>query len=89
MGGQRKTYGENKLGGEMKRLVKIYLRRDDCESCGRRVRAKINIWMQNRRYDMPSTQLREMQKKRSLLVLKTIKKTSFISPNKCIQKIRM
>ena len=38
--------------------------------------AKINILMQNgRKLDMLSTQLREMQKRRSLLVLKTIKIT--------------
>ena len=44
---------------------------------------------EKKKHDMPSTQLREMQKRRSLLVLKAIKKTSFISPNKCIQRIRM
>ena len=37
---------------------------------------------------MLPTQLTEMQKRRSLLVLKSIKKTSFTLPNKCIQKIR-
>ena len=37
--------------------------------------AKINILMQNGKLDMSSTQLREMQKRRSLLVLKTIKIT--------------
>ena len=51
--------------------------------------AKINNCMQNGKHDMPSTQLRKMQKGRSLLVLKTIKETSFVSPNKCVQKIRM
>ena len=86
MGGQRKTYGENKRGGGMERSVRIYLRRADC---GRRVRGKINGWMRNGTYNMPSIQLREMQKRRSLLVLKTIKKTSFGSLNKCVQKIGM
>ena len=89
VGGQRKAYGENKRDGGMKRSVRIYLRREDCGSCGRRVGEKINIWMENGKHDMPSTQLREMQKRRSFLVLKTIKKTSFQSPNKCVQKIRM
>ena len=89
MGGQRKAYGENKRSGGMKSSVRIYLRREDCRSCGKRVGAKINIWMQNGKHDMSSTQLREMQKRRSLLVSKTIKKTSFVSPNKCLQKIRM
>ena len=75
----------------MKRSVtrREYLRREDCGSCGRLVGAKINIWMQNGKHNMPSTQLKEIQKRRSLLVLKTIKKTSFVLPNKCVQKIRM
>ena len=89
VGGQRKAYRENKRGGGMKSSVEIYLRREDRRSCGRRVGAKINNWMQNGKHDMPSTQLRKMQKGRSLLVLKTIKETSFVSPNKCVQKIRM
>ena len=80
MAGQRKAYGENKRGGGMKRLVRMHLRREDCGKCGSRVGAKISIWMQNEKHDMPSTQLREMQNRRSLLLLKTIKKTSFISP---------
>ena len=75
-----KTYGwtkkgiwrENKRGVGMKRSVKIYLRREDCGSWGRRLVAKINIWMQNGKHDVLSTQLREMQKRRSFLVLKTI-----------------
>ena len=45
MGGQRKAYGENKRGGGMKRSVKIYLKREDRESCGRQVGPKINICM--------------------------------------------
>ena len=73
----------------MKGSVRIYLRSEDCKSCGRRVEAKINIWIQNRKHDMPSTQLREMQKRRSVLMLNTIKKTSLVLPNKCVQKIRM
>ena len=73
----------------MKGSVRIYLRSKDCRSCGRGVGAKINIWVQNRKHDMPSTQLREMQKRRSLLMLNTIKKTSLVLPNKCVQKIRM
>ena len=89
VGGQRKAYGENKCDGGMKRSVRIYLRREDCGSRGRQAGVKINIWMQNGKRDMPSTQLREMQKRRSLLVLKTIKKTSFVSPSKCVQKLRM
>ena len=32
---------------------------------------------------------RNVEKEKCLLVLKTIKKTSFVSPNKCVQKIRM
>ena len=52
--GQRKAYGENKSGGGMKRSVRIYLRREDCGSCGRWVGAKINIWMQNGKHNMPS-----------------------------------
>ena len=71
MGGQRKPYGKNKLGGGMKRSVSIYLRRENCGR--RRVRAKINIWMQKVKHDMLPTQLREMEKRRSLLVLKTTK----------------
>ena len=59
------------------------------EGCGRQLGAKINIWMQNGKHDMLSTQVREMQKRRSLLLLKTIKETSFMSPNKCIQKVMM
>ena len=89
MGGQRKVYGENKRGGEMKRSVSIYLRRDDCGSCGRWLSVKINIWMQNRKCNIQSTQLREIQKRRSLIVFKTKKKISFMSPNKCKKKIRM
>ena len=54
MGGQRKEYGENECGGEMERSVRVYLRREDCGSCGRWVEAKINIWMQNGKHDMPS-----------------------------------
>ena len=73
----------------MKRSVRTYLSRKDCGSCGRQVVAKINIWIVNGKHNIPSTQLREMQKRRSLLVLKTIKKTTFVLPNKCIQKIRM
>ena len=84
MGGQRKVYG-----GEMKRSVSIYLRRDDCGSCGRWLSVKINIWMQNRKHNIQSTQLREIQKRGSLIVFKTKKKISFMSPNKCIQKIRL
>ena len=67
-GEQSKVFGENKRGGGMKRPVRIYLRRD-CGSCGRRVEAKINIWIQNGKHNIPSTQLREMQKRRSLFVL--------------------
>ena len=70
----------------MKRSVRISLRREDCGKCGRWVGAKINIWMQNGYNNMPSTQLREMQKRRSLLVLKTIKKTSFVSPTYAYKK---
>ena len=89
MGGQRKVYGENKCGGRMKRLVRIYLIREDCGSCGGGVGAKINIWIQNRKHSMPSTQLREMQKRRSLLLLPTVKTTSLILPKKCTPKIWM
>ena len=35
VGGQRKVYGENKLGCVLKRSVRIYLRREDFGSCGR------------------------------------------------------
>ena len=45
VGGQSKAHGENKRGGGMKISVRIYLRREDCGSCGRQVGAKINIWM--------------------------------------------
>ena len=82
MAGQRKEYGENKLGGGIKRSIRIYLRREGCGSCGRQVGTEINDWMQNRKHGMSSTQLREMQKRRSLLVFNTIKKTSFLS-NAC------
>ena len=78
MGGQRKAYGDDV---RMKRPEKIYPRREDCGSCGRRVGAIINIWMQNGKHDMPPTQLPEMQKRIILLVLKIIKETSFVSPN--------
>ena len=61
----------------MKRSVRIYLRGEDCGSCGERVGAKTNIWMQNGKHDMRSTQLRDIQNRRSLLVLKTIKKNIF------------
>ena len=44
------------------------------------MRAKINIWIQNGKGEKPSTQLREIQKRRSLLVLETIKKTCFVFP---------
>ena len=74
MSGQRKTYGENKYGGGMKRPIRIYLRREDCRSFGRQVRAMTNTWMQNGKHGMSSTQPRETQKRISLLVLKTIKK---------------
>lgn len=37
------AYRENKLGSKMKSSVKIYLRREDCDSCGRWVAAKVNI----------------------------------------------
>ena len=74
----KEKHGENKSGGGMKRPVKIYLRRENCTSCERRVGAKINIWMEKKKYDMLSTQLSETQKRRSLLVLKTIKKTYFV-----------
>ena len=63
MGEQKKVYGEKKHGGGMKRSVRIYLRREDCESCGRQVGAKINIWVQHRKNNMPSTSLSELQKK--------------------------
>ena len=43
--------------------------------------AKVNILMQNGKNDMLYTQLREMQKRRSLPVLKAIKKKFFVSPN--------
>ena len=66
---------------------RIYLRKEDCGRCGRWVGAKINIWMQGGKHDILSTQLREMQKRRSLLVLKTIKKTSFMLPNKCFSTV--
>ena len=88
MSGQRKAYRENKRGGGMKRSLKIYLRRENCGSCQGQLGAKINIWMQNGNHDMLSTQLREIKKRRSLLVLKAIK-TSSASLNKCKQKIRM
>ena len=39
----KEAYGENKRGGGMKQSVRIYLRREDCGTCGRRVGAKINI----------------------------------------------
>ena len=84
----KEKHGENKSGGGMKRPVKIYLRRENCTSCERRVGAKINIWMEKKKYDMLSTQLSETQKRRSLLVLKTIKKTYFVLSNKYVQKIR-
>ena len=77
VGGQRKAYGENKHGGGMKRSVRIYLRKEDCGSCGRRVGAKINIWMQNGKRNMPSTQLREMQKRRNLVSVKDNKENIF------------
>ena len=79
---------EKKRGGGIKKSVRIYLKREDCGSCGRRVGAKVNIWMQNGKHDMHATQLRKMQKRR-LLVLKTIKKTSFVLANKCAQKTWM
>ena len=72
----------------MKRSVRINLRKVDCGNCARWVVTKINIWMQNGRHNMLPTQLREIQKRRSLLVLKSIKKTYFMPPNKCVQKIR-
>ena len=65
----------------MKRSVRIYLRREDCGSCGRRVGEKKNFWMQNGKYDTLSAQLRKLLQRRSLLALKTIKKTSFVLPN--------
>ena len=88
-GGQRKAYREDKNSGGMKRSVRIYLWREYVEGCGRQLGAKINIWMQNGKHDMLSTQVREMQKRRSLLLLKTLKETSFMSPSKCIQKVMM
>ena len=75
MGGQRKVHRENKVGGEMKSSVRIYLKKENCGSCGRWVVAKINIWTQKGKHNMPSTQPIEMMKRRNLLVLKTIKKT--------------
>ena len=57
--GWTKTYGEKKGGGGMKRSVRIYLRRKDCGSCGRRVGAKINIWMENRKHIMVENIIRE------------------------------
>ena len=51
-------------------------------------KSKINILMQKGKHGMPSIQLKELRKKRRLPVLKT-KKSSFVSPNKCVQKIRM
>ena len=71
------AYGENKRGGGMKRSVRIYLRREDCGSCGRRVGIKINIWMRNGKHDMPSTQLRGMQKKRTFASVKDNKENIF------------
>ena len=46
MGGQGKTYEENKLGRGMKRSVRTYLKREHCGSCGKRMVAKISKWMQ-------------------------------------------
>ena len=57
--GWTKTYGEKKGGGGMKRSVRIYLRREDCGSCGRRVGAKINIWMENRKHIIVENIIRE------------------------------
>ena len=89
VGGQRMSYERNKRSNGMKRSVRINLRREGCGSRGRQVGTKINIWMQNRKHDLPSAQLREMQKRKSLLVLKTVKKTSSVWPKKYIQKSRM
>ena len=65
--GQRMVYGENKLGGGIKNSVRIYVRGENYGNYGRWVVAKINIWMQKGKHDMLSTQLRKMQKKRSLV----------------------
>ena len=80
----------------MKRSVRIYRTREDCVSCGRWVVAKTNAWIPNVKHNIPSIQIREMQKRRSLLMLKTIKKTNkktrkktFVTPNKCVEKTRM
>ena len=73
----------------MKRSVTIYLRTEDYGSCGRQVEAKINSWMPNGKHNMPSPRLKKMQKRRSLLAIKTIKETPFLSPNKCVWKLRM
>ena len=97
VGGQRNIYGENKFGDEMKSSVSIYLRREDvggCKmwevaSCGRWVAPKITIWTQKGKHVMLSAELRKIQKRSSLLVLKPIQKTSVASPNKCIQKVRL
>ena len=50
--------------------------------------AKLYIWMQKGKHNMPSRQLREMQKRRGLLALKTIKEKTSMSPSKCVHKIR-
>ena len=77
--GQSKTYEENKRGGGIKRSVRIYLRREDCGSCETWVGAEINVWIQNGKHNMLFTQLREIQERRSLLVLNTIKKIFFVA----------
>ena len=77
--GQSKTYEENKRGGGIKRSVRTYLRREDCGSCERWVGAEINVWIQNGKHNMLFTQLREIQERRSLLVLNTIKKIFFVA----------
>ena len=75
--GQRKAYGESKRGDGMKRSVRIYLRREDCEGCGRQAGGKINIWMQNGKHDMLSTQLRKNAEKEKFASVKDNKENIF------------
>ena len=88
-GGQRKAYEENKRGGRMKRSVRILSEKRRLWKLWKAGGSKDKYLDAKRKANMPSTQPRKMPKRRSLLVFKAIKKTYFVSPNKCVQKIRI
>ena len=70
----------------MKRSVRTYLRREDCGSCGRQVGAKINIWMQNGKNDMPSNRAKRNSEKEKLASVKDNKENIFcVSKQMCTE----